>query len=152
MIDTDAYESDRVVPNIAVGYAGNIRNYGVSASNIFWLPYKGSSAGGGYSTAEDLLRFSNCLLHHQLLSPEWTNILLEGKVDNPIPGMGGKYAYGFIDITINDHRIVGHGGSFHGVCTNLAIFPDLGYTAIILSNSTHDCIRVIANIHETLLE
>ena len=151
MTDTDSYETDRVVPNIAIGYAGNLRAYGELSSNLYWLPFKGSSAGGGYSTVGDMLKFSNCLVNHQLLSPEWTDILLEGKVDSPIPGIEGKYAYGFMVSVINNHRIVGHGGSFPGVCTNLTIFLDLGYTVVILSNSSNDCIRVITNIHETLL-
>jgi len=152
MTDTDSFEADRVVPNIAIGYAGNIRNYGDLASNIYWLPYKGNSAGGGYSTIGDMLRFSNCLLNHQLLSPAFTGILLEEKVDSPIPAMEGKYAYGFMVGMVNDHRVVGHGGSHHGVCSNLEIFPDLGYTVVILSNRSNDCIRVNIKILETLTE
>jgi len=151
MTDTDSFETDRVVPNIAIGYAGNLRNYGELASNFYSLPFKGISAGGGYSTVGDMLKFSNCLLNHQLLSPEFTEILLEGKVDSPIPGWEGKYAYGFMVSMLNDHRVVGHGGSLPGVCSNLEILPDLGYTVVILSNSSNDCIRVMIKIHETLL-
>lgn len=150
MMDTDSFETDRVVPNIAIGYAGNLRNYDSLSSNIYLLPYKGISAGGGYSTAGDMLKFSNCLLNHQLLSPESTEVLIEGKVDSPIPGMEGKYAYGFMNSTVNNHRVVGHGGSLPGVCSNLDIFIDLGFTVVILSNSSNDCIRVINKIRETL--
>jgi CubicO group peptidase (beta-lactamase class C family) len=152
MLDTDSFEADRVVPNIAVGYAGNIRNYRELASNIYLLPYKGDSAGGGYSTAGDLLKFSNCLINHQLLNPASTELLLGGKADSPIPGYDGSYGYGFMDGLYNNHRIVGHGGSLPGVCSNLSMYIDLGYTAIVLSNSSNDCIRVINKIHETLLK
>ena len=151
MTESGSYELDRVVPNIAIGYAGNLRNYGEVSSNLYLLPFKGSSAGGGYSTAHDLLKFSRCLVNHQLLSPESTDILLEGKVNSPIPGMEGEYAYGFMVATINNHRVVGHGGSFPGVCTMVDIFMDLGYTAVILSNSSKDCLRVISEVHETLI-
>lgn len=151
MTDTDSFEVDRIVPNVAIGYAGNIRNYGELASNFYWLPFKGISAGGGYSTVGDMLNFSNCLVNHQLLNPEFTDILLEGKVDSPIPGFDGKYAYGFMVSTINNHHVVGHGGSLPGVCSNLDIITDLGYTVVVLSNSSHDCIRVMLKIHETLL-
>jgi D-alanyl-D-alanine carboxypeptidase len=151
MMDTDSFETDRVVPNIAIGYAGNLRNYDGLSSNIYLLPYKGISAGGGYSTVGDMLKFSNCLVNYQLLSPVWTNILLEEKVDRPIPGLGAKYAYGFMVGMMNNHRVVGHGGSLPGVCTNLAIFTDLGYTVVTLSNSSNDCIRVNPKIYETLL-
>ncbi|MCK4975389.1 MAG: beta-lactamase family protein [Anaerolineales bacterium] len=151
MANTDSFEVDRVVPNIAIGYAGNIRHYGELASNVYWLPFKGSSAAGGYSTAGDMLKFSNCLLNHQLLSPEFTDILLEDKVNSPIPGMEGNYAYGFGVHMINNRRVVGHGGILPGVCSNLDIFIDLGYTVVVLSNSSYDCIRVILKIRETLL-
>jgi len=151
MTDTGSFETDRVVPNIAIGYAGNIRNYGGLASNLYLLPFRGNSAGGGYSTVGDMLKFSNCLVNHQLLSPELTEILLEDKVDSPIPGLDGKYAYGFMVGMINNHRVVGHGGSLPGVCSNLDIFVDLGYTVVTLSNSSNDCIRVIIKICETLL-
>lgn len=151
MTDTGSYEVDRVVANIAIGYAGNLRNYGDVSSNLSVLPFKGSSAGGGYSTAHDLLKFSRCLRNHKLLSSEFTDLLLEGKGSSPIPGMEGEYAYGFMVDTINNHGVVGHGGHFPGVCSMLNIYMDLGYTSIILSNSTNDCVRVIIKIRETLL-
>ena len=54
MLDTDSFEKDASVKNRAVGYTGNgparKRNYET-------LPGKGSSAGGGYSTAADLLKY-----------------------------------------------------------------------------------------------
>jgi D-alanyl-D-alanine carboxypeptidase len=151
MTDTGSYELDRVVPNIAIGYAGNLRNYGEESSNVYMLPFKGSSAGGGYSTAHDLLKFSRCFVNHQLLSPEFTDLLLEEKGSKPIPGMEGEYAYGFMVDTINSHRVVGHGGSFPGVCTMLNIYLDMGYTSVILSNSSNDCIRVIVKTRDSLL-
>ena len=36
--------------------------------NTDFLPYRGTSAGGGYSTVIDLLRFANALREHQLLN------------------------------------------------------------------------------------
>ena len=150
MIDTDSFETDRIVPNIAIGYAGNLRNYGELASNFYSIPFMGISAGSGYSTAGDMLKFSNCLMNHKLLSPELTEVLLEGKVDSPIPGVEGKYAYGFMNTMINNHRVVGHGGSLPGACSNFDIFVDLGYTVVILSNSNYDCLRVMIKIRETL--
>jgi CubicO group peptidase (beta-lactamase class C family) len=49
MTSTDSYTLDEVVPRRATGYS---RGH----ANIYTLPARGSSAGGGYSTAEDLLR------------------------------------------------------------------------------------------------
>ena len=49
MMATDSYALDDVVPRRATGYSQG-------HPNVYTLPARGSSAGGGYSTAEDLLR------------------------------------------------------------------------------------------------
>ncbi|HJQ36308.1 MAG TPA: serine hydrolase domain-containing protein [Thermoanaerobaculia bacterium] len=53
MNDTDSYPLDSIVPNRAIGYVGPKH----ARTNIYELPARGSSAGGGYSTVGDLLRF-----------------------------------------------------------------------------------------------
>ncbi|HKR63926.1 MAG TPA: serine hydrolase domain-containing protein [Thermoanaerobaculia bacterium] len=55
MTDTAYYAQDEIVPRRATGYAKG--EDGVRHTNVFTLPGRGSSAGGGYSTATDLLRF-----------------------------------------------------------------------------------------------
>lgn len=44
------------------------------------LPYRGSSTGGGYSSATDLLRLSQALTNHRLLSPAFTDSLIDLRV------------------------------------------------------------------------
>jgi D-alanyl-D-alanine carboxypeptidase len=66
MKDSDWYALDQQVPNRAEGYTrhgGDARR-----SNREMQPARGSSAGGGYSTAPDLLRFANALAAHKLPS------------------------------------------------------------------------------------
>lgn len=60
MSNTDAYEKDKEAPNRAMGYTrdGEKERW---RSNYSFLPARGSSAGGGYSTVDDLLRFVNAL-------------------------------------------------------------------------------------------
>lgn len=152
MANTDSYEIDKVVPNIATGYSRSLSKDGSMSNNLFFIPGKGSSAGGGYSTVDDMLNFSNCLMDHQLLNPKLTDVLLEGRVDSPNLGEGAEYGYGFSLLTVNSHRIAGHGGGAPGVCSNLDIFLDLGYTVVILSNSDYDCHQVKTKIREILLE
>jgi len=53
MNDTDSYPLDTIVPNRAIGYTGPKH----ARTNVYTLPGRGSSAGGGYSTVADLLRF-----------------------------------------------------------------------------------------------
>ncbi|MDY0232293.1 MAG: serine hydrolase domain-containing protein, partial [Candidatus Saccharicenans sp.] len=42
-------------------------------NNIYTRPARGSAAGGGYATAEDLLKFARALYGCKLLSEAWTN-------------------------------------------------------------------------------
>ena len=64
MKDSDWYALDEPTPNRAVGYTKE--GEGPRHSNHSTLPARGSSAGGGYSTAPDLLRFANALAAHKL--------------------------------------------------------------------------------------
>jgi len=47
--------------------------------NIYTRPARGSAAGGGYATAEDLLRFARALDECRLLSEPWTNWVFTGQ-------------------------------------------------------------------------
>jgi CubicO group peptidase (beta-lactamase class C family) len=98
--------------------------------NTNTLPYRGTSAGGGYSTVGDLLRFANALENHVLLNAQYTEMMTTGKVDTPM----GKYGYGFDDRTINGTRCFGHGGGAPGMNGDLEICPNSGYVIVVLSN------------------
>jgi D-alanyl-D-alanine carboxypeptidase len=143
MSHTGAYELDTEVPNRAIGYTtqdaqGN--ETGTLADNTHLMPIKGTPAGGGYSTVEDLLNFSNALRGDRLLSPESTELLLAGKVEVT---EGSQYAYGFFDMMVGGQRVVGHGGGAPGVCTSMEMYLDSGYTVIVLSNTDQGCYPVL---------
>ncbi len=143
MADTGACDLEAEAPERATGYTtfdaeGN--DTGTLAENTPLMPVVGTPAGGSYSTVEDLLRFANALLDHRLLSPESTELLLEGKVEIR---EGRHYAYGFFDRIIQGQRVVGHGGGAPGVCTFMDMFPDTGYTVIVLSNTDLGCFPVL---------
>ncbi|PYS67494.1 MAG: serine hydrolase [Acidobacteria bacterium] len=95
------------------------------------LPYRGTSAGGGYSTVEDLMKFATALQTNKLLKPQYTEMLTTGKVDS---ALGGKYAYGFIDGMVNGTRCFGHGGGAPGMNGELKICPAPGYVVAVLAN------------------
>jgi CubicO group peptidase (beta-lactamase class C family) len=80
MLDTDAFEPDAVTPNLAVGYT---KRGGALKSNVYFLPGRGSSAGGGYSTARDLLSYAEALAANRLASPSWTAWYLGGPRPDP---------------------------------------------------------------------
>ena len=137
---TASLAEDQVVPGRSVGYTHE-REEGTkpinSASPDAWqpntntLPYRGTSAGGGYSTVEDLFRFASALQNHKLLDAPHTELLTIGKVDTP---GGGKYGYGFGDRSFGGMRCFGHGGGAPGMNGDLEICPGPGYVIAVLSN------------------
>lgn len=139
MKNTDSYDTDLVVPNLAIGYTYQSSIPGqqpknakpVRRENFYLHAVKGGPAGGGYSTAEDLLAFGAALREHKLLSSKYTTLATTGKVQM---GPDGKYAYGFGDFTVNGHRHIGHNGGAPGISASFRDYLDLGYTAIVLSN------------------
>jgi len=132
MIATASEPEDVVVADRSVGY---MRPDGTGwQRNTDTLPYRGTSAGGGYSTVEDLLKFATALQTNKLLKPQYTEMLTTGKVETP---NGGRYAYGFQEASINGvngTRCFGHGGGAPGMNGELKICPGPGYVVAVLAN------------------
>src|SRR5204863_6895899 len=89
---------------------------------------RGGPAGGGYSTLEDLHRFALALRAGKLVGAEYVKLLQSAKPELTSP----NYGYGF-GITAEPH-IAGHSGGFPGISSNLDIFLDNGYIAVVMSN------------------
>jgi CubicO group peptidase (beta-lactamase class C family) len=100
-------------------------------TNADVLPYRGTSAGGGFSTSVDLLRFANALQRNVLLDEAHTKLLTTGKLR--VRGGGFKQAYGCAEMVIDGVRCFGHNGGFPGVNGELLIC-DNGYTIATLAN------------------
>ena len=105
MANTDSYETGANTPNLAEGYLRNEK--GERVSNVQMRPARGSSAGGGYSTAEDLLKFTIALKNNKLLNPENTR----------------KFGGG-----------LGIAGGAPGINAALELDSASGYAIIVLSN------------------
>ena len=130
MMHTDAYELDQVNPNLAVGYQKDFQEDGTKRfrNNIFMHVIRGGPAGGGYSTAEDLVRFAEALKSGKLVSPTTFELLTTPKPELNSP----QYGYGFgVDAQT---AVVGHSGGFPGISSNLDIFKGTGYVSVVLSN------------------
>lgn len=72
MKDTDSYDLEEAIPNMATGYTMLSEKPGQWKNNMYSNVVKGTPAGGGYSTAEDLLRFSLALQQNTILGKEFT--------------------------------------------------------------------------------
>jgi D-alanyl-D-alanine carboxypeptidase len=127
MTATGALPESVEVAGRAVGYtdspAGLVRNDET-------LPVRGTSAGGGYSTVGDLVRFAEALTSHKLLGAERTGLIINAGVEtDPV----GRYGMGFGKVT-QGVRWFGHSGGAPGQNGVLRVFPDTGYVVAALSN------------------
>jgi CubicO group peptidase (beta-lactamase class C family) len=118
MTATDSLPETEVVPLRSVGY---MRRNDAWVANTDWLPWRGTAAGGGYSTACDLLRFAHALEAGTLLSrkmlAEATRPHTEG------------YGYGFGTRDHGDVRRYGHSGGAPGMNAELRVFPVLAMSS-----------------------
>ncbi|HEU4564383.1 MAG TPA: serine hydrolase domain-containing protein [Gemmatimonadaceae bacterium] len=129
MVNSDAYELDRVNRNLAVGYEREETPKGVEwRNNIFAHVIRGGPAGGGYSTVDDLTRFAVALQSGKLVGRESVKLLTTPKPELSSP----DYGYGF-QIEENG-RVVGHSGGFLGINSELDIYLGDGYTLAVMSN------------------
>jgi CubicO group peptidase (beta-lactamase class C family) len=95
------------------------------------LPYRGTSAGGGYSTVGDLLRFANALTSYQLLDAHRLNLLVEGEALSP---GGSKRSYGSGSRNWDAAQYFGHNGGYPGMNGDLEISLESGYVIVVLAN------------------
>lgn len=136
MNDTGFYDPAKETPNLAIGYTRMGPNGTTSdevRDNNSLREIKGGPAGGGYSTAPDLVKFQTALWSYKLLDKAHTELVTTGKVDGP-RGMG-KYGYGFGDNEMGGKHSIGHNGGSPGIAANFEMFPESGYTAIELMNT-----------------
>jgi CubicO group peptidase (beta-lactamase class C family) len=144
MINSDCYDMDTPVPNLAIGYTKG--EEGEWRNNLYLHVIRGGPAGGGFSTVEDLFRFDQALRSHKLLDREHTEMVWSPKPELNSP----SYGFGFgIDGTPDD-RIVGHGGGFPGINAQLDIYLDSGYTVAVLSNYDNAANTVASKIGELI--
>lgn len=132
MLDTDCYDIDAPVPNLAMGYIPLVdppdrRSASGWRENIFEHVAKGGPAGGGYSTVRDLHRFANSLISGALVGPEMRQALW-----TDYAGVG--YGYGFNVEKTASGTMIGHGGGFPGISASFRVALGTGYVVIVLSN------------------
>ena len=118
MENTDFYEADVPTANLASGYTRDQEQPTAPRhNNIYTRPARGSSAGGGYSTTGDLLKFANAIGARKIKVP-----IFEEGVPKPPNALFGMM------------RGVGVGGGAPGLNAALETALPGGYTIVVLSN------------------
>lgn len=126
MTNTDSYDKDGPVENLAMGYTNMNRagreGTGYEWNNMYSLPPRGTPAGGGYSTVEDLLKFGRALRGFKLLSPAHTGYYLHRFEGTP----GDSFT--------PPEKLYRIAGAAPGICAFIALDFQSSYSVIVLSN------------------
>ena len=126
MTSTDSLPETEKVAKRATGY---MKGGGKWVPNTDTLPWRGTSAGGGYSTVGDLLKFAQALTSHKILSARWLD---EATKEQAKGGPG--YGYGFGSGDEGGIRFFGHSGGVPGMNGMLRVYPETGAVIAVLSN------------------
>jgi CubicO group peptidase (beta-lactamase class C family) len=148
MMNTDGFDKDSPVINRATGYTKVYENGNVTWNNHqFTRIMRGSPSGGIYSTIDDMLKFDFAIRSNKLLSPEYTEILLEGR-----PELNASFhSYGFFVSEGDKGRVASHKGDGRGMNCQFKTYLDSGYTIIVLSNYSQPSANMVANVIEQLI-
>jgi D-alanyl-D-alanine carboxypeptidase len=143
MNDSDHYEIDSPVPNLAIGYTSMYDQFdrrieGSWRENSLMMGIKGSPAGGGYSTVDDLLRFSIALRNHKLLDRKYTDLVYLR------PSLAGA-------AQAEKPHVFGPTGGAPGIGTVLEMYLDIDYVKVILSNHDPEDMKIINEKTEDMI-
>ena len=129
MPNTESFQADMPTANLASGYTrewdGREHAKEPRRNNLYTRPARGSSAGGGYSTVDDLLAFTIAITDNWLLQPGYSRWVLGGAEPGPNDLKGGP-ALGRGGLSV--------GGGAPGINASLEMDFGRGYTWIVLSN------------------
>lgn len=103
------------------------------------LPWRGMSAGGGYSTVGDMMKFAEALQGGKLVSPA----LLQQATT--AQNHKGWYGYGFVVQGEGREHQYGHEGGAPGSNSAIVVLPAQGYVIVGLANVDPDAIGNVVN-------
>ena len=146
MINSGCYEMDQPVPNLAIGYLRDRKSATGWRNNLYLHVIRGGPAGGCFSTAEDLYHFAMAFTAFKLVNRENTELLYSTKPQFH----HAPYGFGFQSGGKPQNRVVGHSGGFDGISSNLDIFLDGGYIAVVLSNYDGASVPVVVKLRQLL--
>jgi len=148
MTNTGFYELDTDPPNLANGFMDGPN--GSRLDNIFTLSVKGSPYGDAYSTGPDMDKFHRALTSHKLLGESSLKMLWTGVTENP--DTHKEYGFGAYIERYNGQVVISHGGGWKGVTDEFELFPELGYSVVVLSNIDDDPTAIAYKLREWLTQ
>jgi D-alanyl-D-alanine carboxypeptidase len=125
MTDTGSLPESVPVPGRVNGYTDKDGKW---VLNTDTLPWRGTPAGGGYSTLADLLRFAHAMMGGKLLPHGLRDAATRSQTE------GDWYGYGFELHGTGLAHSYGHTGGAPGMATEMRIYPAAKVIAIELSN------------------
>lgn len=132
MKDSGHFEVDSTIPNLATGYSRHMPDGSIHPNerrcNFFIIGSRGSPAGGGYSTAYDLLKLDRAISQEILLDSELTS-----RVYIPLEAKPGSKP-----------RIVGLAGGAPGLTALYFKYNESGHTIFVLSNYDPEDVEPLA--------
>jgi len=124
-------EDNVALPVASGGPGGRSAGRGPGPATAPTGPRTGNPAGGGYSTAGDLFRFSRALRTGRLLDRRMTEYVLNGTfAEEP------RWGFALREDRIGSHRFIGNGGGAPGVNAQFRFEPSGDYTVVVLANSS----------------
>ena len=122
VVDTEFLRSDELPGRAALGY---LALDGVSRTNVFHLPVRGSGDGGIYSTAADISSFWNAFFAGRIVSTDWVAELVRPRSE--------RYGLGF---WLPSDGVVALEGSDAGVSFRSVHDPVRGITHTVIANES----------------
>jgi D-alanyl-D-alanine carboxypeptidase len=129
MKDSGFDDQHQIIPRRARGYTlinGSLQNADFLDTTSAW------SAGGFYTTVNDLVVWNEALAHQRLLNADSTQRMLSVYPETALQGM--HYGYAVVLAERFGHKLQYHGGGITGFQSVLQRYPDVGLVIAILSN------------------
>ena len=150
MSDSGYFSLDALPANTALGYIDH--KDGTWRTNQYAIPIKGGADGGAFVTVQDMTRFWQALLSHQLLDASSTARLLTPHVT--VNDRGGSYGYGLWI----QHHATGDIFKYHvmgydpGVSFHSGYYPETDIISVVCANQSDGAFDVMKQIETQIGE
>ncbi len=112
-------------------------------ANTNTLPWRASSAGGGYSTVGDLVKFAEALMSGKLISPA-----LYAQMTSVQTPLGPGYGFGMMVSDGPPGKRFGHGGGAPGMNGELRVYPKTRTVVVVLANEDPPAATRVADVFD----